>query len=502
MSDKGKKIIQLFIFLALGIFFIWISLKDLSAEQKASIIDNIKGVAIDNRWIFLILSAAIGFISVIFRAFRSIQLIEPLGYNVSKINSYHSVMICYIANIAFPRLGEVLRCTFIQRYEKVPFQKTFGTVVTERIIDMLSFGLIFLFALLLESEKLLSLFQHKTQSTETTSFLNNPMFILAIILLLVIIILFIFRKSIVKWKLYHKIKQIILGFWSGLLSVVKLKKPLLFVFYTFMIWVCYFFMFYVAIFAFPEIVAMGNQLWMASLSCVVIGTIGFIISQGGLGAYPLLISSVLLLYGISKELGLAVGWVVWTTETLLYVVGGIISLIIAPFTNPKKIKMNHLQQIKHKIISKDAFSILQQKKQFATKKIVFTNGCFDILHRGHVEYLAQAAALGDMLIIGLNSDSSIKRIKGDNRPIMDETSRAILLASLSFVDYIILFEEDTPYSLIKLIQPDILIKGSDYTIDTIVGADIVKAKKGEIITIDLVPDISTSIIINKIKEID
>ncbi|MDD4210148.1 MAG: lysylphosphatidylglycerol synthase transmembrane domain-containing protein [Bacteroidales bacterium] len=338
MSDKGKKFIQLFIFLALGIFFIWISIKDLSAEEKASIINNIKGVAIDNRWIFLVFSAAIGFISVIFRAFRSIQLLEPLGYNVSKINSYHSVMICYIANIAFPRLGEVLRCTFIQRYEKVPFQKTFGTVVTERIIDMLSFGLIFLFALLLESEKLLSLFQHKTQSTETTSFLNNPMFILAIILLLVIIILFIFRKSIVKWKLYHKIKQIILGFWSGLLSVVKLKKPLLFVFYTFMIWVCYFFMFYVAIFAFPELIATGNQLWMASLSCVVIGTIGFIISQGGLGAYPLLISSVLLLYGISKELGLAVGWVVWTTETLLYVVGGIISLIIAPFTNPKKNK--------------------------------------------------------------------------------------------------------------------------------------------------------------------
>ncbi|MDD3281511.1 MAG: D-glycero-beta-D-manno-heptose 1-phosphate adenylyltransferase [Bacteroidales bacterium] len=162
--------------------------------------------------------------------------------------------------------------------------------------------------------------------------------------------------------------------------------------------------------------------------------------------------------------------------------------------------MNHLEQIKHKIISKDALRLLQQKKHFAAKKIVFSNGCFDILHRGHVEYLAQAAAFGDILIIGLNSDSSIKRIKRNNRPVMDETSRAILVASLSFVDYVILFEEDTPYSLIKLIQPDVLIKGSDYTVDTIVGADIVKAKKGEIITIDLVPDISTSIIIDKIKK--
>jgi uncharacterized protein (TIRG00374 family) len=279
MSDKGKKFIQLFIFLSLGVFFIWISIKDLDSEQKATIINNIKGVALDNRWIFLVFSAAIGFISVIFRAFRSIHLLEPLGYNVSKINSYHSVMICYIANIAFPRLGEVLRCTFIQRYEKVPFQKTFGTVVTERIIDMLSFGLVFLFALLVESEKILSIFQHKTQSSETASFLNNPMIIVALSILLLIIVFLILRKHIVEWRIYHKIKQIILGFWSGLLSVVKLRKPLLFVFYTFMIWVCYFFMFYVAIFAFPELIATGNQLWMASLSCVVIGTIGFIISQ-------------------------------------------------------------------------------------------------------------------------------------------------------------------------------------------------------------------------------
>lgn len=162
--------------------------------------------------------------------------------------------------------------------------------------------------------------------------------------------------------------------------------------------------------------------------------------------------------------------------------------------------MSHLQKIKNKIISRDDYVALQTKELFVNRKIVFTNGCFDILHRGHVEYLAQAADYGDILIIGLNTDSSIKDIKGSHRPIIEETSRAMLLAALEFVDYVIPFEEDTPYSLIKMIQPDILIKGSDYSEETIVGADIVNAKNGKIITIDLIPNISTSLIINKIKE--
>jgi len=133
------------------------------------------------------------------------------------------------------------------------------------------------------------------------------------------------------------------------------------------------------------------------------------------------------------------------------------------------------------------------------KKVVFTNGCFDILHRGHVEYLAQAADLGDLLIIGLNSDTSIQRIKGKHRPIIDQNARAILLAALSFVDYVILFEQDTPYTLINSIQPDVLVKGDDYTENNIVGADVVKSKGGKVVTIPLVPGISTSLIEKKIK---
>lgn len=132
-------------------------------------------------------------------------------------------------------------------------------------------------------------------------------------------------------------------------------------------------------------------------------------------------------------------------------------------------------------------------------KIVFTNGCFDILHRGHIEYLSQARDRGDILIIGLNSDASIKRIKGEGRPVQDETSRTLLLASLRFVDVVVLFDEDTPYELIKIVLPDVLVKGGDYSENTIVGADIVKANGGEVVTIPIIAGYSTSKILKVIK---
>lgn len=131
--------------------------------------------------------------------------------------------------------------------------------------------------------------------------------------------------------------------------------------------------------------------------------------------------------------------------------------------------------------------------------IVFTNGCFDILHRGHVDYLSKAADLGNKLIIGVNTDASVSKLKGPHRPIQDQESRMLILASLTFVDAVILFDEPTPYELIKLVQPDILVKGSDYQVENIVGYDIVQAKGGEIKTIDFIPGYSTSAIESKIK---
>jgi rfaE bifunctional protein nucleotidyltransferase chain/domain len=134
------------------------------------------------------------------------------------------------------------------------------------------------------------------------------------------------------------------------------------------------------------------------------------------------------------------------------------------------------------------------------QKIVFTNGCFDILHAGHVTYLAAAADAGDKLIIGLNADSSIRHLKGANRPVTHQDERALLLAALQFTDAVILFEEETPLRLITALQPDVLVKGGDYTEDTIIGAKEVKASGGMVKIIPFVAGLSTSGIIAKIKE--
>jgi len=162
--------------------------------------------------------------------------------------------------------------------------------------------------------------------------------------------------------------------------------------------------------------------------------------------------------------------------------------------------MKRLEIIRKKIFNYTdvEFSRLLAIWKFQGKKIVFTNGCFDILHLGHIDYLAAASELGDLLIIGLNTDDSVHKIKGNNRPLQDEVSRAFVLASLGFVDAVVFFGEDTPYNLIQRIQPDVLVKGADYKPEEIVGYDIVKNKGGEIITIEFLEGYSTTAIEKKI----
>ena len=161
--------------------------------------------------------------------------------------------------------------------------------------------------------------------------------------------------------------------------------------------------------------------------------------------------------------------------------------------------MNKLDLLKDKIFTSEKLKHSLKVWHFLDQKIVFTNGCFDLIHLGHIDYLAKAADLGNKLIIGLNSDRSISEFKGPHRPILDEQSRAQILASFFFVDAIILFDEQTPLNLIATIQPDILVKGADYTIDQIVGSDIVLKNGGEVKTIPYLPGYSTTAIEEKIK---
>jgi len=162
--------------------------------------------------------------------------------------------------------------------------------------------------------------------------------------------------------------------------------------------------------------------------------------------------------------------------------------------------MKRLEIIRKKIFTytDNEYSRMLNIWRFQGKKLVFTNGCFDILHLGHIDYLAAASELGDLLIIGLNTDQSVRKIKGNSRPIQDEISRAFVLASLGFVDAVVFFGEDTPYNLINITQPDVLVKGADYKPEDIIGYDIIKNKGGEIITIEFLEGYSTSAIENKI----
>ncbi len=162
--------------------------------------------------------------------------------------------------------------------------------------------------------------------------------------------------------------------------------------------------------------------------------------------------------------------------------------------------LKKVQVSQNKIVDKEDLHWILNQWRFKDHKLVFTNGCFDILHKGHVEYLANAADQGDKLIIAVNTDASVSRQnKGKNRPLQDQSSRTLLLASLHFVDLVVLFDEDTPLELIKLVQPDVLVKGADYEIKDIVGHEIVQAKGGEVKRISFLEGYSTSKIIEKAK---
>lgn len=160
--------------------------------------------------------------------------------------------------------------------------------------------------------------------------------------------------------------------------------------------------------------------------------------------------------------------------------------------------METLERIRQKVLSPAELRRRLAYWRFKGQTIVFTNGCFDLLHKGHIDYLARAADLGAVLLIGLNTDASVRRLKGPTRPITDESARALVLASLGFVTGVVLFDEDTPYNLIHLVQPDILVKGSDYKAEEVVGYDIVTARGGEVVTLEFLDGYSTSLTEQKI----
>ncbi|MEI6681744.1 MAG: lysylphosphatidylglycerol synthase transmembrane domain-containing protein [Bacteroidota bacterium] len=321
--------IKFVIFLSLGLVIIWLSLRGLTPEERIQIIHSFRTA--NYNWVILTIS--MGIISHLFRALRWMLFFEPMGYHPSLKNTFFAVMVGYFANMAFPRLGEVTRCGLLARYEKIPFNKSFGTVVTERTIDMIIFILLF-FLMVGTQAGTIGHYLNTNVYPKFAEKFQNPIFdkvfflSAALLVLLFFLALYLMRKKIARSKWFHKITRLILGFWEGLKSLSQIRKPGLFVFYSLAIWGLYFLMIYVCFFCFPETSGLNPG---AALSSLVLGSVGIMVTPGGIGLYPAIIQETMLLYGITRTTGLALGWISWTAQsTMILVVGGI-SLILLSF---------------------------------------------------------------------------------------------------------------------------------------------------------------------------
>jgi len=321
-------------FLGIGVFFIWLFMHNLTAEEKKDIYSSFTGA---NYW-WVLLSIFIMLLSHMSRTIRWKILIEPLGYKPSTKNLFLALLIGYFANLALPRLGEVSRCGIVSKYEKIPFQKMIGTVVTERAIDLLSLFIAFVLAFFLHLDKVakfkeLGIYQ---KASERLDKIENPGIYNWSLIILFIGLLFLLYKSrhkISHFKWYQKINTIVLGFLEGLKSLFKIKKLFWFIFHSIFIWVAYLFMVWVVFFSLPETSLLGLDVGVAVL---VFGSIGIIVIQGGIGIYPWIVAQILLLFHISGTKGYAMGWILWTGQTVMIILSGLASMVLLPLLNNKK----------------------------------------------------------------------------------------------------------------------------------------------------------------------
>jgi hypothetical protein len=306
----------------------------LTPIQKAEIWQSF--VHADYTWV--IVSVFVGIISHVVRALRWNILIETLGYKPKITNTFFAVMIGYLANMALPRLGEVTRCGVLNKYENVPINKSFGTVIVERSVDMVVFLILFFLNLIIFFDKLNVYVQEKVYEPLGEKFNLNEkasmyLFVFVIVFSLIAGIYFLFRKKIHKLRVYQKVKELLAGLWKGLWSVSKIKKPWTFIFQSVLIWFLYYMMVYLCFFSLTE----TNQLGLgAALSLLIFGSIGIMVVQGGIGIYPVIVAETLVIYQVMSTVGYALGWLIWTAQTLMIVIAGILSLILLPILNNTK----------------------------------------------------------------------------------------------------------------------------------------------------------------------
>ena len=296
----------------LGFFLIYYSYTNTSVEDRNTIYLTIINVS----YPYIILSVFFGILSHISRSMRWQQMLSPLGYKVRISNLIMFVLIAFLSNLGIPRSGEILRASSATFYNNIPFEKSLGTIITERIIDVLILGTIIFLGILISSK--ISLPEYSKNISQS--------FILISFFILVFTALYLSKKKELKLKML----SILNGLKKGILSISSVKNKPLFVFHTFFIWLCYFLMFFIVKFSIPET---ANLNFEPILLAFIAGAITMALTNGGIGAYPLAIAAVVSQYNVPYESALALGWVVWSSQTIMIIIFGSLSFIFLPILN-------------------------------------------------------------------------------------------------------------------------------------------------------------------------
>jgi glycosyltransferase 2 family protein len=321
LKKKLIKFSKTFLPLLLGVFLIWYSLSSATPQERAELWSNIK--LADMKWVWL--SVFLGILSHLSRAYRWKFLLEPMGYRPRLANSFMAVMGGYLANLGVPRSGEVLRGATLSTYEKVPFDKAFGTIVSERIADLIMVLIITIFGFLIQTEHLIAYFREN----EINPFIS--MGLLLAVIFIGVLFLNLVRRSNHRYMV--KIRDFARGLLEGMRSILRMKKKKAFLLHTLFIWFMYLLMFYVIKYAIPETHSLTLAGFMAAF---IVGTFAITTTNGGIGVYPIAMGAVLLLFGINQQAGEAFGWIMWGSQTLMVIILGGFSLLFLPLYNQKK----------------------------------------------------------------------------------------------------------------------------------------------------------------------
>ena len=341
MRKSFSTILQYLFFISLGFFFVWLSIKDINEEQWIKIKDSI-GRA--RHWIVIpvILMLLLSHYS---RALRWKILMEPLGYKPSTFNTFATVMIGYLVNTAVPRLGEVVKCTMLSRYEKIRADKLVGTIVMERAVDVVCLFVVFLLAIIFQGHIIGDVVSNTFKKIFTDQSGQTSITKLIIVLSSAVVfftIFYLILKRFVHIDFIAKIKQVVKGILHGLSSIRFIKHKGSFLFHTLLIWTLYLLSTTAGIYALQETAHLGIG---GGLTTLVMGSIGMIISPGGIGAYALVVAKLMALYGLDENtIGAALVLLLWSVQKVIILIGGIIFFSLFSYFNKKRKKVESIQQ--------------------------------------------------------------------------------------------------------------------------------------------------------------